>query len=41
MAKLRLKNKSGLMRRPTSDYGVQYDNNEMTYRMVQLTSPWP
>lgn len=30
-----------ILRRPTSDYGVQYDNNEMTYRLVQLTSPWP
>jgi len=30
-----------IMRQPTSDYGVQYDNNEIAHRLVQLTAPWP
>ncbi|BBI36521.1 cache domain-containing sensor histidine kinase [Cohnella abietis] len=30
-----------ILRQSSSEYGVQYDNNEMMSRMVQFTSPWP
>ncbi|GGA17105.1 sensor histidine kinase YesM [Paenibacillus marchantiophytorum] len=30
-----------VMRAPNPDFGAQYDSNEMSYRLIQFTYPWP